>query len=326
MNPFALDLPPYASALPEASRERLGVLRRAWREAWKPDQVALMQRIDAMGAGAPPCALRCDGGEVVLEVAPGTEAPEGFEARVHELVDALGPWKKGPFRLLGEHIDAEWRSDHKWDRVVPHVALEGKRVCDIGSHNGYFMVRMADHHPELVVGLEPVFRPQAQLALLQALAPAPQLASEPLGIADIDAVYPGFFDTVLCLGILYHHTDPVGLLRKMALAMKPGGELVVDCQGIPGDESLALVPQGRYCGASGIWWLPTATALMGWMRRAGYRDVELFYSAPLSVEEQRPTAHAAIKSLADFLDPADPSRTVEGYPAPWRHYVKARRG
>ena len=40
-------------------------------------------------------------------------------------------------------------------------------------------------------------------------------------------------------------------------------------------------------------------------------------------EEQRQTAWMTFESYRDFVDPHDPSLTVEGYPAPWRVYVKA---
>ena len=45
------------------------------------------------------------------------------------------------------------------------------------------------------------------------------------------------------LSILYHHTDPVGLLKKMRQALAPGGKLIIDCQGIAGEESMCLVPE-----------------------------------------------------------------------------------
>ena len=32
-----------------------------------------------------------------------------------------------------------------------------------------------------------------------------------------------------------------------------------------------------------------------------------------------------IDSLQEFLDPEDPSLTVEGYPAPWRYYLIANK-
>lgn len=54
-------------------------------------------------------------------------------------------------------IDAEWRSDWKWARILPHIEpLTGRCVADIGCHNVYFMFRMAHQQPECVVGFEPV--------------------------------------------------------------------------------------------------------------------------------------------------------------------------
>ena len=37
-----------------------------------------------------------------------------------------------------------------------------------------------------------------------------------------------------------------------------------------------------------------------------------------SVEEQRATDWMTYQSLKDFLDPNDPTKTIEGYPAPMR--------
>jgi tRNA (mo5U34)-methyltransferase len=37
-----------------------------------------------------------------------------------------------------------------------------------------------------------------------------------------------------------------------------------------------------------------------------------------SIEEQRSTEWMKFESLKDFLDPEDPSKTVEGHPAPIR--------
>ena len=36
----------------------------------------------------------------------------------------------------------------------------------------------------------------------------------------------------------------------------------------------------------------------------------------LQTEEQRPSKWAPIKSLENFLDPDDPTKTIEGHPAP----------
>lgn len=235
------------------------------------------------------------------------------------------PWKKGPFSVFGIDIDAEWRSDLKWNRILAHKkSLQGKVVADIGCHNGYYMYRMLSENPKLVVGFEPFARHLFAFELLQKYAPTEQLFFELLGVEQID-LFEQLFDSVFCLGILYHHISPIEILRKIRSSLKPGGELIVDCQGISGSESMALMPKGKYAGAKGVWWVPTESCLVHWLSRAMFRNIQVFYAEKLSPEEQRSTEWAPIESLSSFLDPSDQNRTVENYPAPWRFYVKAIR-
>lgn len=235
------------------------------------------------------------------------------------------PWKKGPFRIFGQHIDSEWRSDWKWGRILPHCPeLEGKVIADIGAHNGYYMFRMSVEKPKFVIGFEPVVKHWHCFDFLQSYARVPNLHFEPLGVEHIGE-FPRFFDIIFCLGILYHHTDPIGLLQKMRDSLQTGGTLIVDCQGIPHDDSIALFPQGNYAGGTGMWFLPSLSCLMNWIKRSGFREAVCFYQAPLSELEQRPTEWAQIKSLGDFLNPLDRQRTVEGYPRPWRFYIRAKK-
>jgi len=239
----------------------------------------------------------------------------------------LGPWKKGPFKVFDHYIDAEWRSDWKWQRIAEAIdtrQLKGAKVADVGCGNGYFMFRMAEHEPKLVVGFDPYIKYWLQFQFLNSFARQRQLYFELLG-AEHTAFYPEFFDVVFCLGVLYHHTDPMSLLRAMHKSLKPGGQLIVECQGIPGDEPVALCPESRYARARGIWFLPTASCLQNWLHRAGFRKIECFFAEALSTKEQRRSNWADIDSLESFLAPGDPSRTVEGYPAPWRLYMKALR-
>ena len=268
---------------------------------------------------------RCEIDQNEVEVGGVGELKSDEKDLFDRALKAFVPWKKGPFKLFGTSIDSEWRSDLKWERLKGHFSsLEGKRVADIGCHNGYFMFRMAAQNPELVIGFEPYAKHLINFQLIQQYAQVPNLAFELLGVEHIH-LYPSFFDTVFCLGILYHHTDPVGLLRKIYRSLKPGGELIIDCQGIPGEDPHALVPSGRYARARGIWFLPTLSCLKNWLKRAQFRDIQCFYGQPLSTEEQRSSEWAPIDSLKEFLDPHDPSKTVEGYPAPWRFYVKVKR-
>jgi tRNA (mo5U34)-methyltransferase len=111
-----------------------------------------------------------------------------------------------------------------------------------------------------------------------------------------------FYSQVFCLGVLYHTPDPMGMLRKIHLSMKPGGQLIVDCMGIPdadfghlggdgtgkgaGNAPLCLMPRSRYTNMKGVWFLPTLQALLHWIARANFRDAKCFFAEPLSVEEQ----------------------------------------
>ncbi|MFS2155672.1 DUF1698 domain-containing protein, partial [Rhizobium sp. Rhizsp42] len=64
-------------------------------------------------------------------------------AGIEKLLRNLMPWRKGPFSLYSCDIDTEWRSDWKWDRVLPHISsLAGRTVLDVGCGSGYHMWRM----------------------------------------------------------------------------------------------------------------------------------------------------------------------------------------
>jgi tRNA (mo5U34)-methyltransferase len=157
---------------------------------------------------------------------------------------------------------------------------------------------------------------------MQQFAQVSALAYEPLGIEHL-GLYPEFFDLVLCLGILYHHPDPVKHLSTIHHSLVAGGRVLIDCQGIPGDDSHALMPASRYAGTKGTWWLPTLSCLTHWVKRSGFPRVRCLYAAPLATDEQRATPWAPIKSLGDFLADDDHTKTREGYPAPWRFYLEA---
>ena len=65
------------------------------------------------------------------------------QQQVHDGLKGLMPWRKGPFRFFDTHIDTEWRSDWKWERVLPHLSpLKNRVVLDVGCGSGYHMWRM----------------------------------------------------------------------------------------------------------------------------------------------------------------------------------------
>jgi tRNA (mo5U34)-methyltransferase len=71
--------------------------------------------------------------------------------------------------------------------------------------------------------------------------------------------------------------------------------------------------------------LPTLTVLRDWLHGAGLRQVRVVDVTRTTPDEQRRTPWMRFQSLADFLDPADPDRTIEGHPAPTRALLLAAR-
>jgi len=78
------------------------------------------------------------------------------------------------------------------------------------------------------------------------------------------------------------------------------------------------MPEGRYAKMRNVWFFPSTATMKLWLRRCGFKDVRCVDVSTTSVEEQRATEWMTFESLADFLDPNDSSKTIEGYPAPIR--------
>jgi len=235
--------------------------------------------------------------------------------------DALGklcPWRKGPFNLFGILIDSEWQSWMKWERLVPHISdLKGRRILDIGSSNGYYMFRMAACNPLMVLGLEPQSNFYCQYLALQRYLNLENVFCLPIPHEKLPKI-EAYFDTVFCMGVLYHQKSPVQLLKDICDSMKPGGELVLENLIIHSKENLCLFPKDRYAKMRNVFFIPDLLVMESWLLRAGFTHIRCVDIAKTSPEEQRKTKWIQTETLEDFLDPNDPDKTVEGYPAPVR--------
>ena len=237
---------------------------------------------------------------------------------LHGALAALGPWRKGPFELFDVHIDAEWRSDWKWSRVAPHVAtLAGRRVLDVGCGNGYYLWRMAQAGASLVLGLDPSLTAFSQFMALKRYLHAPQVFMLPLASADLDRELAAF-DTVFSMGVLYHRRDPQTHLAELRRGLRTGGELVLETLIIAEGAEEVLIPAARYAAMGNVWAVPAPRTVVRWLQAAGFGAVRTVDITATTCDEQRRTAWMPHHSLADFLNPADPSLTIEGHPAPLR--------
>jgi tRNA (mo5U34)-methyltransferase len=252
-----------------------------------------------------------------------------FEQRnkITNSLKAMIPWRKGPFNLFDITLDAEWRSDHKWQRIKDSLGdLSGQVILDVGCNNGYFLFKMAASKPKLALGIDPVPHVYFQYQLLQHYLKQDCVKFELFGINQIE-FFEDVFDTIFHMGIIYHHRHPLQQLIDCKKALKLGGTLVLETIGIPGTDSIAIFPKDRYANMRNVWFVPTLSCLINWVKRANFDQVEIISDTLLTSEEQRKTdwCPPPYQSLEDFIDPTDPTKTIEGLPAPRRFCIKAKK-
>ncbi|RQW61942.1 tRNA 5-methoxyuridine(34)/uridine 5-oxyacetic acid(34) synthase CmoB [Vibrio viridaestus] len=245
--------------------------------------------------------------------------------KIENLLKTFHPWRKGPYHIHDIHIDTEWRSDWKWDRVMPHISpLKYRKVLDVGCGNGYHMWRMLGEGAQLCIGIDPSHLFLLQFEAIRKLMGNDQRAQLlPLGIEQLPELEA--FDTVFSMGVLYHRRSPLDHIMQLKNQLVSGGELVLETLVIEGDENQVLVPFDRYAQMRNVYFFPSAKALKVWLEKCGFVDVTIADENITSVEEQRSTEWMKNNSLPEYLDADDPTKTVEGYPAPRRAILIARK-
>ncbi len=270
--------------------------------------------------------LTCDLTKEVVAAGSRHEVTDEVKADLTGALYRMCPWRKGPFSLFGISIDAEWQSFIKWNRFIHHIApLHRRRILDIGSSNGYYMFRMAAFDPALVVGLEPQHTFYFQYLALQKYLKLPRVVNLPFTFDEFP-VAEHYFDTVFCMGVLYHRTSPLEMLKKIHDTLKKGGELVLENLIILSNDNLCLFPEDRYAKMRNVFFIPSIPAMTSWLKRTGFNNIRCIDVSPTTPGEQRKTPWIQTESLNDFLNPADPRKTVEGYPAPVRAIFLATAG
>ncbi len=294
-------LEPWIELLPERIAHGLRYERHGNLPRWE-EALAKLPAIDSASVDLK-SEVRVDGPDI-----------EGLEG----LLKAFHPWRKGPYHIHGEHIDTEWRSDWKWDRVLPYLQpLEGRTILDVGCGNGYHCWRMAGEGAKLVVGIDPSPLFICQFFAMQNFIRNPHAWVLPLGIEDVPET-PGAFDTVFSMGVLYHRKNPLEHIQQLKSFLRPGGELVIETLVVDGPDGYSLIPEGRYAKMRNVHAIPSVPTLEQWMTDCGLRGVSTVNVTTTSTEEQRSTDWMTFESLPDFLDPTDPTKTIEDHPAPKR--------
>lgn len=253
-----------------------------------------------------------------ITIGEGTDLSKKEHKLLLRSLEQLCPWRKGPFEFFGIRVDSEWQSWMKWNRLKDHIpSLEGKRILDIGSSNGYYMFRMAAQNPLMVLGVEPQSSFYFQYLAAQKFLKLDNVYCLPVPHDRLPGM-DGYFDMVFCMGVLYHRKSPIDMLKEICTSLKPGGEIVLENLVLESKQNYCLFPKDRYAKMRNVFFIPDLLAMESWLERAGFIDIRCVDVTRTSFEEQRKTEWIHTETLKDFLDPENPSLTVEGYPAPVR--------
>ncbi|TEY02407.1 tRNA 5-methoxyuridine(34)/uridine 5-oxyacetic acid(34) synthase CmoB [Campylobacter sp. US33a] len=235
----------------------------------------------------------------------------------------LKPWRKGPFKINELFIDTEWQSFIKFNILKPFMnEIENKIVADVGCNNGYYMFKMLEFNPKKIIGFDPSIKYCLQFELINALAKK-NIQYELLGVEDLPT-YECKFDVIFCLGVIYHRSDPIKMLKQLKQSLNKDGVVFLDTMYIDDEREIALIPKKTYSKIPNIFFIPSILGLRNWCERAGFSGFEILAKKTTDLTEQRKTEWIDSYSLENFLDPNNAKLTCEGYEAPKRVYVKLK--
>ena len=210
--------------------------------------------------------------KLILDDSVRLEIPN-FTKEIEDIAIALKPWRKGPFGLNELFIDSEWRSFVKFNILKPHLSLKDKVIADVGCNNGYYMFKMLEYEPRSIIGFDPSELAFLQFSFINHFAKR-DIKFEIAGVESLPS-YGVKFDTIFCLGVLYHRSDPIKCLKELKSALNPNGEIFIDTMYIDRDDEMVLSPDTSYSKIPNISFIPSIKALQNWVKRAKFNSFEI---------------------------------------------------
>ena len=129
---------------------------------------------------------------------------------ISRTLKALCPWRKGPFRIFNVDLASEWRCYQKYERLVTQgPCVQGQRILDVGSGNGYFGFRMLGAGARQVLNIDPSLLYWCQFQSIKMWLPKLPIAQIPLTAEALVGARLGKFDQVYSMGVLYHRKSPI---------------------------------------------------------------------------------------------------------------------
>ena len=190
-----------------------------------------------------------------------TEPGPAFFGGVHqELIGAIQRYDQvaeafrqgGGVRLADLHADvwagtsrftAQWHQNmlvQQWLPLVPEVTARleaGARVADVGCGTGQALIALARAFPAITATGYDAHRPSVEQAR-RAATEAGLGRRVTYEVLDAAAGLPGSFDVITTFDVVHDAADPLGLLRSIRDALRPGGRhlcLEINCSGRAAD-------------------------------------------------------------------------------------------
>jgi tRNA (mo5U34)-methyltransferase len=199
---------------------------------------------------------------------------EDIEREVERL-GAIQPWWQDielphGARTIGRPPDQQAQNHNvpKWRRIAPLLALQGRRVIDVGCNEGYFSIeaRRAGADSVLAIDRNPYRVEKARFVVRTVGVDGVDVRE-----ADALALGPevGHFDLALCLGLLHRVSDP---FRLVAAVAHVADSMVFEWLADPSVEPVAAFRvyghKAEDPDNSGFW-TPTRTCLEAMLWRCG---------------------------------------------------------
>ncbi len=194
--------------------------------------------------------------------------------------------------------------------------LTGLSVLDIGAWDGFFSFEAERRGAARVVamdrwdGVAGAGRQGFDLAARALRSRAEGVRADIGSLTEGQAAELGSFDVVLLLGVLYHVTDPLGVLRNVRRLCS--GRLILETEADllwTRRPALAFYPGRELSGDPSNWFAPNIPALLGMLTTAGFRDPRVEWATPWSRRLARAWKHRRLHGTP-FLHTLQRARVV----------------
>jgi len=227
------------------------------------------------------------------------------------------PFDFGGVKTPAPPGSAEWHAGRAQLVLEPLKAvtggdLAGRRVLDLGCNAGYWSLLAVETGCKYVLGVD-----HQEMAIEQAELVFEMREIQPerfeFRLGDVYALDPatiGQFDVVLCLGLLYHVSQPVQLMA--ALSALASDFLVVDTQLVPSDASMFELYEDPSAAGTSFALRPSPRAVMDLAQDYGFEMMRIGRD-PWHENYRRGRRGAFLGAKTTDLAPAEPWRH-EAYP------------